>query len=128
MRAKPPIADVFQHYYPHIAIRAVEGWQKILCPIHPETNPSAAVNTSKGKWHCFACALTEDSWDVVQREEGLSFRESIDLAAERFGRSSEAVRGSVPRQPRPGVHRAPRFGRSGQSLQAGIRRFGSHRP
>ncbi|WP_437438027.1 CHC2 zinc finger domain-containing protein [Streptomyces olivoreticuli] len=128
MHAKPSIADVFRHYYPHIRLRAAEGWQKILCPLHPENNPSAAVNVTKNKWHCFACALTEDSWDVIQREEGLSFRESADLAAERFGRSGEAVRGRVPGKPRRGVHRPPRFGSGSGPIQARLRRFGSHRP
>ncbi|WP_374223781.1 CHC2 zinc finger domain-containing protein [Streptomyces sp. ISL-11] len=126
-RSKPPIADVFGYYYPDVKIRGTGEWEKILCPLHSERNPSASVNTQKNKWHCFACALTEDSWDVVQREEGMNFRESADLAAERFGRGGETLRGELRGEPGRTVHRAPRFGGSGQPLQTRLRRFGDNR-
>lgn len=30
-------------------------WRSFTCPVHPDTNPSARVNTISGKWVCMVC-------------------------------------------------------------------------
>ncbi|MFF1908640.1 CHC2 zinc finger domain-containing protein [Kitasatospora sp. NPDC058218] len=122
---KPPISEVLRHYY-GIQLRERGGWQKILCPLHPEENPSASANTEKQRWSCFVCDVTEDSYDVIQREKGCGFREAQEFARERFGGGGEELLWPVRRQPGRGLHGRPRFGAGGDEVRDRLRRFGSH--
>lgn len=50
-------------------IRERNGWQSISCVnkkahSHGDKNPSASVNLSVGKYHCMACGLKGDAFDV----------------------------------------------------------------
>lgn len=53
------------------------GWQKISCigPAHArgDRDPSASINLTLGKYHCFACDLRGDAYDLVQKLEGVDF-------------------------------------------------------
>lgn len=65
------------------------GWRKVSCfndPAHPrgDRNPSASVNLSTGRYHCFACGISGDVYDLLQLLEGLDFkaaRASLDVKA-----------------------------------------------
>ncbi|MEU6765885.1 CHC2 zinc finger domain-containing protein [Streptomyces sp. NPDC046853] len=122
--AKPPIAAVLKHYY-SIDVKERAGWSKTLCPLHVEENPSASVSTEKNRWNCFVCQVTEDSLDVIMREESIGFREAQAWAHARFGGSGENVLPPVPGQSSPGVHQGSRPGKRGRTIHSGIRRFGS---
>ena len=46
------------------------GWQKVSCinetaHTHGDRNPSASVNLTIGKYHCFACGLAGDGFDLL---------------------------------------------------------------
>ncbi|MFJ8699442.1 CHC2 zinc finger domain-containing protein [Streptomyces ardesiacus] len=121
---KPPISAVLQHYY-SIQVKERAGWSKILCPLHVEDNPSASVSTEKQRWNCFVCQVSEDSIDVIMREEKIGFREAQAWAHARFGGSGEDLPPAVQGQPGRGVHSGPRPGRRGREVRPGVRRFGS---
>ncbi|WP_435270908.1 CHC2 zinc finger domain-containing protein [Streptomyces sp. 1222.5] len=122
--AKPPIAEVLKHYY-SIDVKERAGWSKILCPLHVEENPSASVNTEKQRWNCFVCDVSEDSIDVIMREEGIGFRQAQNWAHERFGGSREGVSPAVQGESGRGVHQGSRPGRRGREVPPRIRRFGA---
>ncbi|WP_353962733.1 CHC2 zinc finger domain-containing protein [Kitasatospora purpeofusca] len=122
---KPSISDVLRHYY-GIALRERGGWQKILCPLHPEENPSASANTERQRWSCFVCDVSEDSYDVIQREEGIGFRKAQELAHTRFGGGGEGLLRPVPRQPGREVHERPRARGGGEQIRGRIRGFGEN--
>lgn len=129
---KPPIAEVLRYYYPQVRLSFgggwETGWQKILCPVHCESNASATVCISENRWKCFVCNLSEDSYDFIMREEGgIAFKEARKIAVERFGGGSEVLLQSVQRQPGGEVRSRPRFGGTGSQSGSGIRRFGSNR-
>jgi len=55
------------------------GWRKVSCfndPAHPrgDRNPSASVNLGTGHYHCFACGISGDVYDLLGELEGLDFK------------------------------------------------------
>ncbi|WP_406153594.1 CHC2 zinc finger domain-containing protein [Streptomyces anulatus] len=122
---KPPITEVLKHYY-GIDLRDRGGWQKILCPLHPEENPSASANTEKQRWSCFVCDLTEDSYDVIMREESCGFREAQEFANGRFSGGGQALLQPVRGKPSRVVHERPRFGAGSEPVRDRVRRFGQN--
>ncbi|WP_079053789.1 CHC2 zinc finger domain-containing protein [Streptomyces graminilatus] len=127
MKTKPSIAEVLKHFY-GIEAKERAGWQKMLCPLHAEENPSASVSTEKQRWSCFVCDVSEDSYDVIQREEGIGFREAQEFAHTRFGGGGEDLLPPVRGESRRGVHGGPRPGQRRGEVPNRLRRFGSYWP
>jgi DNA primase len=56
-----------------------------LCPFHPEKTPSFSVNPDKQIFHCFGCGAGGNVFTFVQRQQGISFPETVRLLAKRAG-------------------------------------------
>lgn len=54
-----------------------------LCPFHKEKSPSFSVSPEKQIFHCFGCGIGGDVFKFISKIENISFRESIELLAER---------------------------------------------
>lgn len=65
---------------------------KGLCPFHSERTPSFYVFPERAYFHCFGCNENGDIFTFVQRQQGLDFRDTLTLLAERAGISLEAER------------------------------------
>ena len=51
-----------------------EGWQKVRClneygHTSGDKNPSASVNTGYGYYHCFACGISGDGYEILRELE-----------------------------------------------------------
>ncbi len=70
---------------------------KGLCPFHGERTPSFYVFPESGTWKCFGCQEGGDVFAFVMRQQGLDFREAMELLAERAGIAFESgfVRGDA---------------------------------
>jgi DNA primase len=55
-----------------------------LCPFHDERTPSFSVNAENKLYHCFGCGESGDAIGFVQATEGLDFKETIELLADRY--------------------------------------------
>ena len=55
-----------------------------LCPFHDERTPSFSVNAENKLYHCFGCGESGDAIKFVRETEGLDFKETIELLAERY--------------------------------------------
>ncbi len=75
-------------------IEVVSGYVKItpagsnfkgLCPFHREKTPSFMVSREKQIFHCFGCSKGGDVITFIQEIEGLDFKESLKVLAEKAG-------------------------------------------
>ncbi|MGW6597893.1 CHC2 zinc finger domain-containing protein [Streptomyces sp. NPDC055036] len=121
--SKPPIGKVLAHYY-GLEVKAARGRQKVCCPLHADSNPSASVNVDTDRWNCFVCNLSEDSYAVIMRERECGFTDAKEFARDEFGGDSEDVPPDVPGQSGRTVRSRSGPRGSGKQVRPGIRRFG----
>ncbi len=62
-----------------------------LCPFHAEKSPSFTVYADSQHFHCFGCGKSGDVFDFVMEREGLTFREAMEMLADRAQVSLEGV-------------------------------------
>ncbi len=61
------------------------GSWKGLCPFHDEKTPSFNVTPSRGLFYCFGCGEGGDVFTFLQKIENLSFVESVQRLADKYG-------------------------------------------
>lgn len=83
VREKSPIDDVVGAY---VTLKnAGGGSMKGLCPFHDEKTPSFNVNIARGTYHCFGCQEGGDAISFLMKLDGLSFVETVERLAEKYG-------------------------------------------
>jgi DNA primase len=82
------IEEVVSSYIPLIK---VGNSLKAKCPFHNEKTPSFFISTERNSYYCFGCSKGGDIFSFVQEFEGLDFRGSLKLLAERAGVSLNDV-------------------------------------
>ena len=83
VREKARIDDVVSGYV--TLKRAGGGSLKGLCPFHDEKTPSFNVNPARQFFHCFGCGEGGDVISFLMKVDGLTFTESVERLAEKFG-------------------------------------------
>ncbi len=58
---------------------------KGLCPFHGERTPSFYVFPGSGTWKCFGCNESGDIFTFVEKQQGLDFKEALELLADKAG-------------------------------------------
>jgi len=69
----------------YIKLEKVGSNLKARCPFHNEKTPSFFVSNDRGNYYCFGCGAKGDIFTFVEEFEGLDFRGSLKLLAERAG-------------------------------------------
>lgn len=83
VRERAPIADVIGE---SVQLRPAGGGRlKGLCPFHDEKTPSFNVNPTLGYYMCFGCGESGDVISFVRNTEHLSFVETVERLAGRYG-------------------------------------------
>ena len=76
-----------------------------LCPFHAENSPSFTVFRDTQHFHCFGCQKTGDVFTWLMERDGHTFREAMEVLADRAGISLEGVfkgrQGNEPKGPDP---------------------------
>ena len=80
IRSSNDIVDVISQYV--ILKRSGRNYFG-LCPFHNEKSPSFSVSPERQYFHCFGCGKGGDVFTFVSEIEKISFKESIELLAER---------------------------------------------
>ncbi|RHW24517.1 DNA primase [Nocardioides immobilis] len=82
VREKAKIEEVVSGY---VTLRNAGGGSlKGLCPFHDEKSPSFNVRPGKG-FHCFGCGEGGDVIAFVMKVDGLTFVESVERLADKYG-------------------------------------------
>lgn len=83
VRERARIEDVVGE---HVMLRSAGmGSMKGLCPFHDEKTPSFHVRPQLGLWHCFGCGEGGDVFSFVQEINHISFVESVEYLAGKYG-------------------------------------------
>ncbi len=83
VRERAAIADVIGE---SVQLRSAGGGRlKGLCPFHEEKTPSFNVNPALGYYMCFGCGESGDVISFVRNTEHLSFVETVERLAGRYG-------------------------------------------
>jgi hypothetical protein len=81
------------------------GKQKVLCPFHGDSRPSAQIDFSRNTFRCWVCEVSGDALDLLRQQEGLTFAAALERA--------ESLAGSQTAPLRPAAAEPPSlFGRS----------------
>lgn len=60
-------------------------YSKGLCPFHGERTPSFFVSPEMQSYKCFGCGRSGDVFTFLQEYEGMTFREALEVLAQRAG-------------------------------------------
>ena len=83
VREKARIDDVVSGY---VTLRKAGGGSlKGLCPFHDEKSPSFHVTPSRGFFHCFGCQEGGDVIAFLMKIDGLTFGETVERLADKYG-------------------------------------------
>lgn len=70
-----------------------------LCPWHDDSRPSLHVNPERQSFMCFVCQFGGDVFSFVMRQEGVDFRQALEILAEQAGISLSPAKGHKPTAP-----------------------------
>lgn len=76
------IVELVQQYLP---LKRSGTNYKGLCPFHNERSPSFMVHPERQSFKCFGCSEGGDAITFLQKMEGLTFPEALQLLADRVG-------------------------------------------
>ncbi len=83
VKERADIADVVGEV---VTLRPAGGGNlKGLCPFHDEKSPSFSVRPSVGSYHCFGCGEGGDVISFMMNTDHLSFAETVERLADRYG-------------------------------------------
>jgi DNA primase len=99
VREKARIDDIVSGY---VTLRNAGGdSMKGLCPFHDEKSPSFQVTPSRGLFYCFGCQAGGDVIKFLMDIDGLSFGESVERLADKFGVQLKRDEDGTGRDERP---------------------------
>ena len=99
VRTRASIVEVVSDY---VTLKKAGQNYSGLCPFHSEKTPSFTVNEEKGVFYCFGCQAGGDIFKFLMLYDGLTFPESIERLAERYGIEVSESGGSRRRETRRG--------------------------
>ena len=78
-------ADLVREFEQYVTLKRAGSSLKGLCPFHNEKTPSFHVNPSIGLWTCYGCSESGDVFTFLQKIENLTFFETLERLALRYG-------------------------------------------
>ena len=120
VREKARIDEIVSGY---VSLRnAGGGSMKGLCPFHDEKSPSFQVTPSRGLFYCFGCQAGGDVIKFLMDIDGLSFGESVERLADKFGVDLKRDEDGTGRDDRPKGPQRRRLIEANAAAQSYLRR------
>lgn len=82
VKSRTNIVDIVGEY---VKLTKTGSSFKACCPFHQEKTPSFSVSEEKQMYHCFGCSVGGDVFSFVMEIEGMGFRETLEMLAEKSG-------------------------------------------
>ena len=76
------IVDVVSQY---VKLERAGATLRARCPFHAERTPSFTVSPERGTYHCFGCGVGGDIFTFVEAVEGLDFKGTLKILADKAG-------------------------------------------
>ncbi|MCP5469418.1 MAG: DNA primase [Chlamydiales bacterium] len=76
--------DLIEVVSSQIEVKRAGTAYKALCPFHDEKSPSFTLKRGDSHYHCFGCGAHGDSIQFLMQLQGVTFREAVEMLAERF--------------------------------------------
>jgi len=114
---KHNVADYLKHLGAKVPSRG-NGWRKMKCPFHDDSNASAAINFDANRFKCFGCEVSGDIYDLIKHERGGTLSEAIEFAQTISTTSDATVRIHYKPSGRLLVNKGA-IGRRGQAVSSG---------
>ena len=89
-------ADIIEVVSGHMQLKKAGRDFKGLCCFHQEKTPSFTVNPEKQLFYCHGCGAGGDVFGFLQQVEGLTFGETAERLAGRYGLTLRFDRSGVP--------------------------------
>lgn len=70
------------------------GWRRMLCFLHPDRSPSAAVNHDLNAFVCFPCGIKGDAIRMVEEVERVEFKAALAFCEKATGETSDGIQQS----------------------------------
>lgn len=91
-------ADIVEVVGEHVRLRKAGRTYKGLCPFHQERTPSFTVDREKGVWFCHGCHAGGSVFTFLEQIENLTFVETVETLARRYGVEMREVTGQTKRE------------------------------
>jgi DNA primase len=95
IRNRASIVEVISDY---VTLKKAGRNHMGLCPFHTEKTPSFTVSEEKGIYHCFGCQTGGSVFQFLMQYDQLTFPESVERVAKRYGITVERSQGTGARE------------------------------
>jgi DNA primase len=93
IKEKLDIVDVISSY---IKVEKAGINYKARCPFHNEKTPSFFISPTRQSFYCFGCSEKGDIFSFVEKFEGLDFKETLKILADKAGVKLEKFKTENP--------------------------------
>ena len=93
---KFPIGPILRSYGAEVGDYRT-GKQKIRCPLHDDSRPSAVVDFSANRFTCYVCNISGDALDLIVQVDHVGLASAIERAEAIAGGTTPAVQRDEPR-------------------------------
>ena len=83
--------DLIEVLSSHLDLKRAGSSYKACCPFHDEKSPSFIVKRGDSHYHCFGCGAHGDAIAFLMNHLKMSFADSVEQLADRFGVKIEHV-------------------------------------